>query len=306
MEKDNIETAFLLLLNSDGCNVYDNDTFVVYEDYPAAAFTKKALESVDVFIETILKTFQFSGAEWIKNKKVLESRKEEIIEFIEKHTDKENIFTYNDFTFSLKEADIKLIEDNLQDESLLPYVRITNKSNLNKNTSDEKDCIPLIKENNWPGLSFTKFMPFKVKDARLYLIDKNGTNLGGPYVDAINIMGVCFIVEDESGKKYIIDKKGEKLFKDSIDDFSLTENVEYEHEIKNSYIKSIEAYCIFYKNDKQGFITMKGDTYEPEYDDIENISYEEDGRVYACVRKGGKYGYVNSEGKFEPENDKSV
>lgn len=87
MGNGKLENVFLLLLNSyDYENSYGES--IIYEDYPAAAFTKKALESVDVFIETILKTFQFSGAEWIKNKKILEDRKEEIITFLEKRTDK--------------------------------------------------------------------------------------------------------------------------------------------------------------------------------------------------------------------------
>lgn len=302
MEKDNIETAFLLLLNSDD---YENSygESIIYEDYPAAAFTKKALESVDVFIETILKTFQFSGAEWIKNKKILEDRKEEIIDFLKKGIDERNFFYYNDITFNLKEANGKPIKDNLKNKSLFPYFSLNYTSDNNEVASEEKYCIPFIEENNWPGLSFSKFMPFKVKDDRLYLIDKNGTISGCPYVDAINIMGVCFIVEDEAGKKYIIDIKGKKLFKDSIDDFVVTENIEYEYGVESSDIKSKDAYCIFSNNNKLGFITMRGDIYEPEYDDIEYISYEEDGSVYAYVRKGGKYGYVNSEGKFEPEQN---
>ena len=162
---------------------------------------------------------------------------------------------------------------------------------------DSVESVPLVTKSNWPGLSIRQYMPFTIKDNKLYMFDWDGKPCGGPYIDVMKIMEY-FGVTEENGKKYIVDLNG-KLYIDDVDEYDIQIYTDGFDEI-------VSIYGLYSKNGKWGFFTLRGDVSQAIYDSIDDVQYTENCSYRAVIRIDEKWGWTTPGVDFEPFPDRAV
>ena len=280
-------------------------------EFPVAAFLKIGPEDVDFFIETLLKYICQEWSEWKDTRKSLEILKEDIKKFLNRE---KYYFTFRDLDYSLKNIPLISPEVSLDPKRHFPYIdikcsdeyitdkafgegQIPNLFVIKEMYDDSVASIPLVTKSNWPGLSINGYMPFTIKDNKLYMFDCDGNICGGPYVNAKHLLGHYYGVESEDGKKNIVDLNG-KILIDDVD--------EYNEEVYTDGFGEIELFGLYSKNGKLGFFTQRGNIGKAIYDDKESIQIREDGKFWAYGSTGDQNGYSTPAVDFEPFPERTV
>ena len=276
-------------------------------EFPVVAFTKITPDEVDFFIDTLLKYICQEWTEWEDTKKSLENLKEEIKKFLNRE---KWYFTYGEYDYSLKTIPLKEPVSSLRKDRRYPYIDLlatidswhTNiaygEGKAPLNDLEDIDSIPLVMPGNWPGLSINEYMPFTIKDNRLYMFDWDGNPCGGPYMNAKHLLGEYYAAETEDGKKFIVDLNG-KIFIDDVDEYDVSISYDMDDNID-------EIYGLYSKNGKWGFFTPGGDVSKPLYDNIITVQVGEDGKYWAFVSVGDQDGYATYDKDFEPFPERNV
>lgn len=269
-------------------------------EFPVAAFVKMGPEETSLFIETLLKYTCPKCSEWEETKRILEDRKEEIYKFLNRE---KSYFSFRDLDYSLKNIPLIDAEDSLNPELKIPEVDLLVTDLYDTDQAYGKDLapagrvenivsIPLITDTNWPGISINNYMPFIIKDKKLFMFDWEGKPCGGPFKDVVPLMGGYYGLEDDLGKKYIMDYNGKKLIEEDVDAFDVS-MLCCDDEIT-------EIFGLYSKNGKWGYFTLTGEVSKAIYDEITSVSLGEDGEYWAYVRIGDKDGIATASIDFQP------
>ena len=305
MEKEN--QVYILTSETDW---RDSDYEMVV---PNAVFVERGTQIMELFIETLLKLSN-NIYKWEENRKSLETRKDEIIQFLE---GKRRDFIFDERLYNIRPSIYKkgrkeTLDINKEDARFpIVYVEYFDEFYL-ENVYDEDTkitgpcCeftwIPVIKDGTWPGLSLNFIFPFTIKDKKFYMFNKIGKFCGGPFKDVSRISGQYCFVEEESGKTYIVDLNGVKITEEGIKMVKRREenDEKYQYECvtdedRNCFYSVIN---VFEKDRKYGFLSTGGIYCEAKFDDFEEY-FNSDGNI--PVKIGDQWGYITHEKEFFAE-----